>query len=375
MQFGPRVAAKHPKNGRNLMTRDLYAEVVLRSQSGASLLNAAGTITPERLHLFQAREDAPAEAAEILEREGYRVFARSRFGISIAGPRDLFERYFATRVLERPFRTFAAGRPIEVPALVAEVAPVPPDHLSPMTESVYIPKPGHFDAGEGAMPTPCYYALRPPDDIVGHLNAAGAHGRGFRGNGVRVAMVDSGFIADHDYYRGRGYRTTVHADIGRADRDEAGHGTAVAANLLAIAPACDFHFFKVSDGQQWTKTGAFRQAVASGARVITNSWRVDPPEPVLEAEIVSAFVAGITVIFSGGNEGPVSWPACLPYVLAVGGAFPHRDGTWEASNFASSGTHPAFPGRHVPDLVAIAGPEGDLHRDADDDELGLRSGS
>ena len=163
------------------------------------------------------------------------------------------------------------------------------------------------------MPKPGYYALRPPGDIVTQLNAAGAHSRGFRGNGVRVAMIDSGFIADHDYYSGRGYQITVHAVVGQADQDEHGHGTGIAANLLAIAPSCDFHFFKMATkpGQQWATIAAFRQAVTAGARVITNSWRLPKRDPVLEAEIINAVAAGITVVFAAGNLGPV-WMARLP---------------------------------------------------------------
>jgi subtilisin family serine protease len=53
------------------------------------------------------------------------------------------------------------------------------------------------------MPTPSYYALRPPADISRLTNADLAHNRGFRGAGIKVAMVDSGLIQDHDYYAGR----------------------------------------------------------------------------------------------------------------------------------------------------------------------------
>jgi len=251
----------------------------------------------------------------------------------------------------------AADAHAQGPTLVMEVPPAAPGELAPTTESVYIPKPGSFHAGEGAMPRPGYYALSPPDDIVTRLNAAGAHSRGFRGDGVRVAMIDSGFIANHDYYSARNYQITVHAVVGQTGQDEYGHGTGIAANLLAIAPACDFHLFKMTTTPKenlWATIAAFRQAVDTGARIITSSWKQDP-DPMLETEIVSAIAAGITVVFSAGNLGPVSWPGCLPQVLSVGGAFPRQDGTWEASSFASSGIHPAFPNRHVPDLVAISG--------------------
>jgi serine protease AprX len=336
---------------------NLYAEVVLRSRTGASILREAGRITPQRLDLFQANEGVASEATEAFERAGFRVLARSRFGISIVGPKNLFEQYFKTRVVERSGRTLVGDAQAPARARVMEVPPAAPENLAAMIESVYIPQTGSFHAGEGAMPRPAYYSLSPPDDIVTRLNAAGAHSRGFGGHGVRVAMIDSGFIANHEYYRERKYQITVHAVVGQVDQDEYGHGTGVAANLLAIAPSCDFHLFKMTTTPQenlWATIAAFRQAVDAGARVITSSWKQDP-DAMLETEIVSAVAAGITVVFSAGNLGRVSWPGCLPQVLSIGGAFPRQDGTWEASSFASSGTHPAFPDRHVPDLVAISG--------------------
>jgi predicted flap endonuclease-1-like 5' DNA nuclease len=132
--------------------------------------------------------------------------------------------------------------------------------------------------------------------------------------------------------------------------------------LLAIAPGCDFHLFKMADDLQWAALPAFRMAVQAGARVISNSW-AQIPEPVLEAEILAAIEAGITVVFGAGT-GPAGWPGCMPGVLCVGGSYPRQDGAWEASNYAGSGTHARYPDRHCPDLTAIIGrgPRGILIR-------------
>ena len=127
-----------------MVTDDLCAEIVLRSQRGAAILKELGNLTPERIHLFQASEDAPSKAAEVLERAGFRVLARSRFGVSIAGPKNLFERYFNTSVVERSVQMLIADRQVEAPVPVMEMTPTVPSELQSMTESVYIPERGYF---------------------------------------------------------------------------------------------------------------------------------------------------------------------------------------------------------------------------------------
>jgi len=334
---------------------NVYAEIVLRSKTGASLVSDTSRFTAERIPFYQAGEDNPLVLKQKLETTGFKVIAATQFGLSISGPDKLFHEFFRTRIVERPISMlFGGGREHETPAFFLDTPAALPNEVSAMAEHVYIPRRGYFLAGEGSMPTPGYYHLSPPADISRLTNADAAHARNFRGTGVKVAMVDSGFIADHDYYAGRGYNLTVHAAVGSVNLDEYGHGTGIASNLLAIAPGCEFHFFKMSDGVQWASLAAFRMAVQAGVKVITCSWG-QPRDPVLEAEIVSAVANGITVVFACGNGGSIGWPGYMPEVISVGGAFPRQDGTWEASSYASSGTHPNIPSRHVPDLSAIVG--------------------
>jgi hypothetical protein len=312
-------------------------------------------VTAHNLYLYQASEDNPAEARRRLESAGFTVIAASQFGVSISGPQALFDEYFKAGITQRPVSMlFGGGMRHEVNSFFMEETPRIPGELHAFAETVYIPRMGHFLSGEGPMPTPAYYALKPPNDISRLTNADGAHARGYRGTGVQVAMVDSGFILDHDYYSGRGYHITVHAAVGSTTMDEIGHGTGIASNLLAIAPDCDFHFYKMSDGFQWASLAAFRMAVQDGARVITNSWG-QQRDPILEAEIINAVNAGVTVIFACGNTGPIGWPGCMPQVISVGGAYPLQNGTWQASSYASSGVNGLFPARHCPDLSAIVG--------------------
>jgi len=334
----------------------MYAEIVLRSETGASLVKDVPRVTPTTFHVFEAGPDSPAEMRDKLESVGFTVIAATKFGLSIAGPEKLYQEYFKAKINRRPLQMFfGGGQRHETKGFFIDEPPKIPKEIHDRVESLYVPPMGYFLAGEGPMPTPSYYHLRPPDDITRLTNADHAHSRGYRGAGVRVAMVDSGFIENHDYYSGRGYNLTVHAAIGSTTQDEYGHGTGIASNVLAIAPECDFHFFKMSDGSQWATLAAFRMAVAQGARIITNSWGLYGRDTVLEAEIAAAVAGGITVIFACGNDGPVGCPGCMPDVISVGGAFPNQDGTWQASSYASSGFNTHYPERRCPDLSAIVG--------------------
>jgi serine protease AprX len=333
----------------------LYGEVVLRSSAGASLFQDSAMLSARNFGHYQAAPDVPPLTKELLEKAGFQVIAATRFGVSISGPVSLFESYFRTKVGFRRVELFyGGGRRKPMDAFVFDGFPQLPNDILKLAEAVYIPRIGYFLAGEGPMPTPSYYHLRPPADISRLTNADAAHARGFNGSGVMVGMIDSGFILNHDYYTPRGYAITVHTAVGLPNMDEVGHGTGIASNLLAIASSSDFHFFKMFDGTNWASLAAFRMAVTAGVKVITCSWG-QWRDTVLEAEIQNAVANGITVIFACGNGGSVGWPGCMPEVISVGGAFPQSDGTWVASGYASSGINTIYPARHCPDLAAIVG--------------------
>lgn len=335
--------------------KPIYSEVVLRSQTGTSLIKNAAPLDPKRLQFYQAETSDVDEARKKLTDAGFTVIASSRFGLSIVGPEALYKRYFKTEVVQRSVKTFFGDKgTVEVDHFFMARTPEVPLELATVVDTLYIPPVGYFLSGEGAMPTPSYYHLKPPADISRLTKADAAHARGFRGSGVKVAMIDSGFVANHDYYAGRGYNITVHAAVGSTTQDEIGHGTGIASNLLAIAPECEFHFVKMFDGTNWASLAAFRLAVSLGVKVISCSWG-QSRDPVLEAEIQNAVNSGITVLFACGNGGQVGWPGCMPEIISIGGAYPHQDGTWEAANYASSGVNSLYPNRHCPDVSGITG--------------------
>jgi subtilisin family serine protease len=89
------------------------------------------------------------------------------------------------------------------------------------------------------------------------MNASPVHRQGTTGRGVKVAMIDSSFYIQHPYYLSEKYNMSriLAPDATNVEHDESGHGTAEAANILAIAP--DVTFIGVKAGPNLT--AAFKE--------------------------------------------------------------------------------------------------------------------
>lgn len=218
-----------------------------------------------------------------------------------------------------------------------------------------------------ASPPPLgYHHLKVPGDIVSALNAKSVHTGGNRGQGVRAAMIDSGFHWSHPYFVANGYNVEVALPRG-SDRDANGHGTGESANFLAIAPKAKLYGLSMDDAVVAFAT--CRQQL--GVQLITNSWgSATPTEGPMSslgtfwrnvlAEIALCVRSGIIVLFSGGN-GQMSVTASSPDTISVGGVFKAADGSLKASDYASSfdsfrfQNHPVKAEVHVPEVCGLCG--------------------
>jgi subtilisin family serine protease len=143
------------------------------------------------------------------------------------------------------------------------------------------------------------------------------------GAGVRVAVLDSGILFDHESVFGRvdadGYdfvdgdddpteaTNGVDEDAdGEADEDH-GHGTFVSSVVLAVAPEARVVPIRVLDadgvGTASAIAGAITYAATHGAHVINLSVSVPPGVRVVRDAIESARLLGVRVITSAGNSG------------------------------------------------------------------------
>ncbi|WP_406673237.1 S8 family serine peptidase [Nonomuraea sp. N2-4H] len=164
-----------------------------------------------------------------------------------------------------------------------------------------------------------------------------------RGEGVRVAVVDSGVDAAHPQLRGV---VTDQVDLTGTDaRDCVGHGTAVAGIIagqdltsrgvpvLGVAPAAKILAIKQSAGRSGDVSrlaAAIRRAADLGADVINVSVQAhDAPE--LKAAVAYAQEQDAVIVAAAGNveqdggEVTPAYPAEYPGVIAVGAASPDGD--------------------------------------------------
>ncbi len=214
--------------------------------------------------------------------------------------------------------------------------------------------------------------------------ATSAWQSGDLGQGVTVAVLDTGIQAPGQYFAGRvidGVNLSGYGGPNDWRFDQYGHGTFVAGLIasdpqgpnpgyMGMAPAADLVSIKVAGpsgitseaqviaGIEW----AIAHEATDNIRVLNLSLGTPPVEPTefnpLDQAVEQAWQAGIVVVTSAGNAGPmngtVTSPGDDPLAITVG-ALDDAQGTNPAdySIPSFSGVGPTlFDGWIKPDLVA-----------------------
>jgi len=233
------------------------------------------------------------------------------------------------------------------------------------------------------------------------------HRQGIRGQGVTVAVIDSGLWEHPALMRDTAGRERVLARYdaitdtsGREVLDDSGHGTHMTSIIAhsgpttrngiptgtykGVAPDARLVAVKILDREgfahlldivrsvQWVVDNRERYDI----RVLNLSFAQLPrwhywEDPVNQA-VMRAWAAGIAVVVAAGNEGPdpgtIGSPGNLPYVITVGAVTDSwtpetRDDDY-IPDFSSRGPTPA--GHVKPDVVALGGHmTGLVHPDSD----------
>lgn len=233
--------------------------------------------------------------------------------------------------------------------------------------------------GDWPPPPPGTGCLGLLEQVPKLLGADRAHAMQIDGAGVRVMVFDNDFAFDHRYFQEREAACTERLAVTirplGPDDPPTGHGTAMAALVLAVAPRAEIvgmklrnrvllegidtalaldaserpHVFSISltddmcdrdTGTCWTKLPGNLEHVAD--------------------ELHRAVGRGITVVAGTGN-GDYGFPAAMRQVIAVGGAT--VDPADEASRsvwgggsaFRSQITEGDCKDRFVPDVCGLAG--------------------
>ena len=145
------------------------------------------------------------------------------------------------------------------------------------------------------------------------------------GNGVRVAVIDSGVHTANPHIGGARVSGVCITADGASDDiiDRIGHGTAVAAAILEKAPGIELVAVRVFDRTLATSADSLARAIAwaaeHGARLINLSLgTANPARAARLREAVDGAVGAGAIVVSARESGSVQWlPGSLPNVAGV----------------------------------------------------------
>ncbi|WP_260696789.1 S8 family serine peptidase [Streptomyces sp. 130] len=203
------------------------------------------------------------------------------------------------------------------------------------------------------------------DKSVPQINAPQAWADGYTGEGVTVAVLDSGYDSGHPDLAGR---VTVSANFlgGDTAEDDNGHGTHVASTIAGVdgtyrgvAPDASLAVGKVCDNTGTCPTSAVLAGIdwavnTVHAKVVNMSLGgpADETDPAIAAINALSASTGTLFVVAAGNDGEygtgtVGAPAIADAALAVGAV----DSEDELAPFSSRGPRPS-DNAVKPDLTA-----------------------
>jgi len=203
----------------------------------------------------------------------------------------------------------ASPQPAPAPPPVQTPAPTPPP--APAPSPTPTPSSINYNTAEYQR-----------SNGAGHMNAITAYGRGATGQGVTVAVIDSGVDTGSAEFAGRIHAASQDVASARGIDDDSGHGTSVSGVLLAAkndggihGAAFDSTLLALrtddpgscgdSDGCQHndnTLARAIDIATANGARVINMSLGGSAANFTLRSAVARATRAGVIIVIAAGNK-------------------------------------------------------------------------
>lgn len=362
-------------------------------QGAESVFDGKAKLLHKTAKAYHADKSDRDSVRHDLEGSGFSVLAESALGLSVSGPPGAYQEITGGTLQSKEILRNVDGDYVLYVTYLDIIGDKQPKALgvglvkskSLKVDGVVIERPRFYSAvfpppisptffgsvfPSPIPPTSSKFYLRVPEDVGFVLNAAPAHRLGHRGDGVLVAMPDSGQYR-HPFFTAHGFqvKNTITAVPGTdPSKDPVGHGTGESANIFAVAPGAVLQAIRASNdaGKFVGSFAAFLQAkdLNPKPKIITNSWGGDqefpPPglpdesELAWAAEIQDAIEQGILVIFSAGN-GQFTIEPQIPGVLAAGGAFMDPLGNLWASDYASGYLSPWFLGVNVPTVSGLVG--------------------
>lgn len=218
------------------------------------------------------------------------------------------------------------------------------------------------------------------DDSVPLINAPAVWNQGYGGNGIKVAVLDSGIDKNHPALAGKVVDEVSTVD-GEGVNTPGSHGTHCAgiiasndATFKGVSPDVDLINVKVLDklggGEADEVVMGIQEAIDRGADIISmslgwshigNGWECSDGYCILCEAANNAVKAGVVVVVAAGNENNAKstaggdtnlrCPGNAKSVITVGGT-DKNDQMYNIWTYSASSIGPASYGLSKPDIVA-----------------------
>lgn len=336
----------------------------------------------DRMAAHESAGDELQSTLRSLENEGFRVSGIGRRTISLRASVGDFERVFQTKLAARGnVKPDRWGRPDFIAGGFDWRRSLP--QLEKVVEAVELQSPHQYLS---ALPVPS--ALPPPIlppalDLRADLPVIARKGAGqpmSRGAEVIVAMVDSGFDLQHGFFTTNGYALQLSFPLWATPNatDLIGHGTAMCANFFVLAPRVRLIGVKLHNDRKPALSATTLEGLQHAMtmqpqpHIISLSSAIDlrdangQPGPVNGAcSVLAAEMEDLIgnpgpnkqciFVCSAGN-GQHGFPAQMPGVIAVGGAYSDSQGAvMKVAGFSSHFTSVTYQNRVVPDVCGVLG--------------------
>ncbi len=177
----------------------VVASVILKPRGDFNVLEEISRLSVERLNEFLPKEGYVERAASLLRSYGFKIESQIRTVICFSGSRELFESIFHVDILQRRVRIGGMdkldGGPREISLYESKNPLILPDELKQVAEAILLAKPAlTTHSPHPPVPNPHDYVLDVLKDVPARLNVASVHAMGITGDGIRISMVDTGFI-------------------------------------------------------------------------------------------------------------------------------------------------------------------------------------
>jgi subtilisin family serine protease len=173
----------------------VMASVILKPRGRVSMLADIHQLSLDRLDEFRPAARTVDRGVNLFEQQGFTIAAQTEVGISISGPRRLFESEFGVRIEPCRVRIAVNGKPSRHVCFHKASGRMMHDRIKPHAEAIQLAASAvYFHNGTPATPVPSYYFLNVVKDVPARLNVDSVHAKGITGKGIRITMVDTGFI-------------------------------------------------------------------------------------------------------------------------------------------------------------------------------------